>query len=174
MTTTVDRILEAAEARIRQSGYHGFSFRDLAADVGVKSASIHHHFPTKEELVVRVAAHYGQKIRNRLASLPSGRERVTAYRGMFRDQLAAGFGMCLGGMLGVESNELPDSVGNETRQFFDMLIADLTAALAKASKQPGRAATAIVAQLEGAMLLARSSGRIESFDEATERLEKLI
>ncbi len=174
MTTTVERILDAAEARVRQSGYHGFSFRDLAADVGIKSASIHHHFPTKEALVARLAVHYGEKIRERLASLPKGRARVAAYRSMFRDQLKGGFGMCLGGMLGVESEDLPRSVGEEARRFFDMLIADLTDALANDSAQPRRAAIAIVAQLEGAMLLARSSGEVKSFDEATERLEALL
>ena len=174
MTTTVDRILDAAEARVRQGGYHCFSFRDLAADVGIKSASIHHHFPTKEALVARLAVHYGEKIRARLVSLPTGRARVAAYRTMFRDQLKGGFGMCLGGMLGVESEELPGSIGEETRRFFDMLIADLADALANDSEQPRRAASAIVAQLEGAMLLARASGGIKSFDEATERLEALI
>lgn len=173
MTNMVDRILDAAEARVRQGGYHGFSFRDLAADVGIKSASVHHHFPTKEELVARLAAHYGDKIREKLASLPTGRARVAAYRSMFRDQLKGGYGMCLGGMLGVESEDLPDRIGEETRRFFDMLIADLAHALADDSEQPRRAATAIVAQLEGAMLLARASGGIKRFDEATERLDEL-
>lgn len=174
MTSTVERILDAAESRIRHSGYHGFSFRDLASDVGIKSASVHHHFPTKEKLVGRVAARYADRFLDRLASFPPGRNRVTAYRAMFREQLIGGFGMCLGGMLGVESEELPEGVGLETRRFFDILVSDLTQALASVSAQPVHAATAIVAQLEGAMLLARSSGRIESFDQATERLEQLI
>lgn len=28
-------------------GYNGLSFRELAKEVGIKSASIHYHFPTK-------------------------------------------------------------------------------------------------------------------------------
>ena len=32
---------------MRRGGFHGFSFRDLAADVGIKSASVHYHFPIK-------------------------------------------------------------------------------------------------------------------------------
>src|SRR3712207_8206920 len=44
---TAERIMDAAERRIRAAGYGGFSFRELAAEVGVKSASVHHHFPTK-------------------------------------------------------------------------------------------------------------------------------
>jgi TetR/AcrR family transcriptional repressor of nem operon len=30
---------------MRHAGYGGFSFRDLAAEIGIKSASVHHHFP---------------------------------------------------------------------------------------------------------------------------------
>ena len=174
MTSTVDRILEAAEARVRQAGYHGFSFRELAADVGIKSASVHHHFPTKEALIAHLTAHYRGKFKEELASLPVGRARVAAYRAMFREQLELGFGMCLAGMLGAESEELPDSVADETRRFFDMLVADLTDTLENDSGEPRRAAIAIIAQLEGAMLLARASGSIKHFDDATERLEKLI
>lgn len=174
MTSTVDRILDAAEARVRLAGYHGFSFRELAADVGIKSASVHHHFPTKEALIAQLTAHYRGKIKEELTSFPTGRARVAAYRTMFRDQLELGFGMCLAGMLGVEREELPNSVAEETRRFFDMLVADLTDALRDDSEDPGRAATAIVAQLEGAMLLARASGSLKHFDDATERLEKLI
>ena len=47
---TVEAIMDAAERRIRELGYNGFSFRDIAADVGIKSASVHHHFPTKPAL----------------------------------------------------------------------------------------------------------------------------
>jgi TetR/AcrR family transcriptional repressor of nem operon len=51
-------IMDAAERRIRTSGYNGFSFRQIAADVGVKSSSVHHHFPTKPALAAAVARRY--------------------------------------------------------------------------------------------------------------------
>jgi hypothetical protein len=43
---TAERLMDLAEAHIRSAGYAGFSFRDLAAEIGIKSASVHHHFPT--------------------------------------------------------------------------------------------------------------------------------
>jgi TetR/AcrR family transcriptional regulator, transcriptional repressor for nem operon len=174
MSEMVERILGAAEQRVRSAGYHGFSFRDLAGDVGIKSASVHHHFPTKEVLVSRLITHYREKIEKSLAGFPAGKGRIAAYRSLFRDQLAGGFGMCLGGMLGVESEDLPLTVGQETRRFFEMLVADLANALAEDSDDPSAAALAIVAQLEGAMLLTRSSGNLDDFDRATERLEALL
>ena len=47
-----ETILDAAEKRIRSVGYNAFSFRDLADDVGIRSASIHYHFPQLFEITV--------------------------------------------------------------------------------------------------------------------------
>jgi len=44
---TAERLMDLAEALIRNAGYGGFSFRDLAAEIGIKSASVHHYFPPK-------------------------------------------------------------------------------------------------------------------------------
>src|ERR1700678_3559643 len=43
-------IMDAAERRMQQGGFGGFSFREIGADVGIKSSSVHYHFPTKEDL----------------------------------------------------------------------------------------------------------------------------
>ena len=43
------KILLVACSVIMERGYNGFSFRDVAAEVGIKSATIHYHFPTKAE-----------------------------------------------------------------------------------------------------------------------------
>src|ERR1700750_2772650 len=51
-------IMDAAERRIRLGGFGGFSFREIAADVGVKSSSVHYHFPTKEDLAAAVVRRY--------------------------------------------------------------------------------------------------------------------
>ena len=55
MSETAERLMDLAEARIRDAGDGGFSFRDLAAEIGIKSASVHHHFPTKAGIVAAVA-----------------------------------------------------------------------------------------------------------------------
>src|SRR5947208_98232 len=53
--------MDLAEAHIRDAGYRGFSFRDLAAELGIKSASVHHHFPTKAILTAAVVRRYGDR-----------------------------------------------------------------------------------------------------------------
>src|SRR6185503_20910985 len=61
MHDMADAILDAAERRIRQGGFSGFSFRELAADVGVKSSSVHYHFPTKEALAAAVVRRWAEE-----------------------------------------------------------------------------------------------------------------
>ncbi len=40
---TRERIMAAARLTVQDRGYSGLSFRELAKDVGIKSASIHHY-----------------------------------------------------------------------------------------------------------------------------------
>ena len=49
-TDTKQTILEAARRVVQSRGYNALSFRELAKEVGIKSASIHYHFPTKGDL----------------------------------------------------------------------------------------------------------------------------
>ncbi len=167
-TLTAEAILDSAERRLRQVGYNGFSFRDLAADVGIKSASVHHHFPTKEALVATLAARYADRFIVAMADAPDGRARVAAYRDAFGQALAADEGLCLCGMLGAESGSLPAAVLFATRSALERMIDDLAQGLEGAEPEP--TALAVIAQLEGAMILARAFGDSTVFDRATENL----
>ena len=55
---TAERLMDLAESHMRNAGYGGFSFRHLAAEIGIKSASVHHHFPTKATMAAAVARRY--------------------------------------------------------------------------------------------------------------------
>jgi AcrR family transcriptional regulator len=52
--STAARILEAATEQFFTRGYHGASMKDLADDVGMRSASLYYHFDSKEELLVAI------------------------------------------------------------------------------------------------------------------------
>lgn len=52
--TAKGRVLRAAAALFRQNGYAGTTVRDLAAEVGILSGSIFHHFSSKEEILFSV------------------------------------------------------------------------------------------------------------------------
>ncbi len=52
------QIVKVAETLIQTKGYNAFSYRDIAAQVGIKTASIHYHFPTKADLGKAVVKHH--------------------------------------------------------------------------------------------------------------------
>ena len=56
MRDTRAALLDAAERLIRERGYAGVSYADLAGLVGVRKASIHHHFPGKADLALALLA----------------------------------------------------------------------------------------------------------------------
>lgn len=56
-----EQLLDIAEGMIRLGGYNSVSFRTLAEMAGIKSASVHYHFPTKEDLGSALAERYTDK-----------------------------------------------------------------------------------------------------------------
>src|SRR5205807_10608770 len=57
-----EAVMAAARATVQAQGYNALSFRELAKRVGIKSASVHYHFPTKGDLgaaLARLSAEYG-------------------------------------------------------------------------------------------------------------------
>ncbi|MBL0883583.1 MAG: TetR/AcrR family transcriptional regulator [Chitinophagaceae bacterium] len=49
-----EQIVDLADQYIRAKGYNAFSFYDIAKEVGIKTSSIHYHFPSKTDLGVAV------------------------------------------------------------------------------------------------------------------------
>lgn len=173
---TAERILDSAEERLCLFGYNGVSFRDIAADVGIKSASIHYFFPTKAALAAAVARRYTQRCLAELgdpAALQGDpAEAIGRLAGLFRRTLEEKKRMCLFGMLAAEVGGLPADVGAEARLFFAKVIAWLRAALGDAGDGE-TGAEAIVAAFEGGMLLARSMDDPAMLEKIVRKLEPM-
>lgn len=91
MNETADKLMDLAEARIRNAGYSGFSFRDLAVKLGIKSAGVHHHFPTKAAMAKAVARRYGNRFLAAVKRRPdeTPEEVISIYRSAFRQSSRA-------------------------------------------------------------------------------------
>lgn len=163
-TTARDRILDAAEARARTGGYHGFSFRDVAEDVGIKSSSVHYHFPTKGDLGEALAKRYTARAREYLGdpATVTPMEAVTRLSQLFRDALLKDDKMCLCGLFGAERDTLPPEVAAATGAFFRLVLGYLTTAFG--ADWRGEAPTSILARLEGALILARTLKDADLFE----------
>jgi TetR/AcrR family transcriptional repressor of nem operon len=162
--------MDIAEAHIRDGGYTGFSFRNLAAEVGIKSASVHHHFPTKAKMAAAVARRYGDRFLASVAARPneSAGDAICAYRSAFRAALDRDGRMCLCGVLGAEAGVLSPEITVEVQLFFSRCIEDLTRRLG--GSDASSRAFHVMATLEGGMVLARAYADIDAFDQATSGL----
>jgi TetR/AcrR family transcriptional repressor of nem operon len=163
-----------AEALVREGGYNAFSFREIAKIVGIKSASVHYHFPTKEDLGAAVARYYTDKLFDSLGEpedlIADKKDPIEAFIAVFKHALINDKKMCLCGMLGAEIEGLPKAVAAETRAFFERCIDWLTRAYQE--NHPVGAATKKAQQtlslLEGALITSNTLKDIAVFDNAVE------
>ncbi len=167
-----DEILTAAERLIRRSGYAAVSTRRVAEAVGIRAASLHHHFPTKADLAAAVAERYSARFMAELGPPDAFEGRPVAaiehVATAFRASLAQDGALCLCGVLGAETGGLPPEVAAGTRGFFRKLIDWLTAAIGGASAEAR--ALHVLAALEGGMLIANALGESWPLDQVAERV----
>lgn len=170
MSATAEKLMDLAEGHIRQGGYAGFSFREIAAEMGIKSASVHHHFATKATMTAAIARRYGERFFEGVKREPSetAERAIAIYRSAFRRAIERDGCMCLFGVLGAEVGALDSEVSAEILSFFRRCIADLSQRIGG----PNASAQAfhVMASLEGGMMLSRIYGNIDAFDQATASL----
>ncbi|MCF4127547.1 TetR/AcrR family transcriptional regulator [Methylobacterium sp. SyP6R] len=169
-----EAILAAARATAQAHGYAGLNFRDLGAAVGITSASIHYHFPSKAALGAAVARRYWEDSKVRLDALWEESEDplscLAEYPRLFRRALEDGNRMCLCGFMAAEHDDLPDEVRLEVRAFADVQVAWLARMLLAAGAGEGptvieQKARAIFAAVGGAQVMARSRADISVYDD---------
>jgi TetR/AcrR family transcriptional repressor of nem operon len=158
-----DEILDVAERMIRVAGYNGFSAREIADEVGIKSASVHYHFKTKSDIGVAVTDRYTARFMENLGDpdrfgedLASG---LAVYVNAFRYALVEERHLCLCAMLGAEQAGLPDVVSDRAQQFFQANLSWLIAAHVASGVSEDVAetrASLILAALEGALIMSLS------------------
>jgi TetR/AcrR family transcriptional repressor of nem operon len=166
-----EAILAAARRAAQAHGYAGLNFRDIGAEVGIKAASIYHHFPSKADLGAAVAKRYWEDTSVNLEALSTAsgdpKKALRAYPGLFRRSLEQENRMCLCGFMAAEYDDLPGTVKTEVQTFADVNVAWLSRMLAAASipaKQRETRARAIFAAVGGAQLMARSRADLKLFD----------
>lgn len=176
MNATVDRLMDAAESGMRLKGYHAVSFRDLADDLGIKSASVHYYFRQKEDLGVALVERYQDRffsnLEKRAAKSKTPEDYLKAYCKTYKQALSSSGKMCLCGLLGAENCGLPERLRQRVAEFFDANINWVSGALPEkmtARRKQARAAQ-IVATLQGALMLATSLQQPKVFDAAVNGL----
>ncbi|MDT3718212.1 TetR/AcrR family transcriptional regulator [Pseudomonas oryzihabitans] len=169
-----ERILEVATRIAQAHGYSGLNMRDLAEQVGVKAASLYHHFAGKTELAAAVARRYWENseacLEELTAAFPDPHERLRQYPQTFRISLESDNRICLSSFMGAEYDDLPAPVMQEVQKFAEINIDWLAQTVAEAgigkAEEARARAQAIYAAIAGAQLLARSRADLGLFDQA--------
>ena len=178
---TATRILDVAERLVQSRGFNGFSYANVAAELGMTKAGLHYHFPGKAELgealINRYAIRFAKALHAIDADSSGVRTKLAAYAAVYADVLNQQR-MCLCGMLAADFETLPAAMRTAVVRFFDDNETWLERVLEQGAKEgalhyEGRArdqAQLIISTLEGAMLVARPYGDPERFRAAAHRL----
>ncbi|MDR6644286.1 TetR/AcrR family transcriptional repressor of nem operon [Luteibacter sp. 1214] len=186
--TTQQKLVDSARQLIQMRGYNGFSYADVAEQVQVKKASIHHHFPSKSDLAKAVVERSRGIIAEQTRSLAAGafdpEEQLAMYTGYWEKCIAdASAPFCVAGMLATELPTLPGDLADAVRAHFRDLSNWLETLLTRGA-QMGRFTLQGSARLEaesfmslvyGAMLTARAYGEPKVFADIVDNgLRKLL
>lgn len=185
-TNTSDKavaILNSARTLMMDRGYNGFSFRDVAAEVGIKSASIHYHYPTKADLAEATAKAYREGFLDSANGIEAttAADRLLAYGALFISTLRDQGGLCLGGVLAADITTLPEQVRAEVMLFFQQQH-DWVAEVLREGQLQGEIrkdidaeafAKMFVSGLEGAMMVSRGIKQPQNLETALETLIQL-
>jgi TetR/AcrR family transcriptional repressor of nem operon len=155
-------ILDAAERRIQLGGFGGFSFREIATDVGIKSSSVHYHFPTKEDLAAAVIRRWGEETSKFVdEALQKDSDPVRVWTKAFRSTALSEGRMCPCTVLGAASQDLPPQVAKEVKAFFQMCLDKMVA-----ERVPLNTAAEVLSTITGALVVANALGDPAAYDRA--------
>lgn len=170
MADTRTHILDLANQLTQSKGFNGFSYLDLAAEIGIKNSSIHYHFKAKSDLALAMFERHRETTAESFKRLDhqfeSSRDRLKAviqyFEAGLRDEK-----ICLCGMMAAEFQSISADVRREfvlySRDFQDWLSKQF---FEMARPNPPLAALQFLSALEGSLLLARLQGDVSVVSQA--------
>lgn len=181
MNDTKTKILEVAESLVQHVGPNAMSYQQISDAVGIRKASIHHHFPKKENLVeallARCHVNYADNYRAIADGVGTAPDKLRKLAAVFAEGLQKQQ-LCLVGTISADLNTLQES----SRRVLETTIqetVDIFVAVFRQGRQEGslsvtdraeETAYAFFSFLLGAQISARASGGMKTFDSAVEAI----
>ena len=166
---TSTQLLDAAQQLVQERGFNAFSYRDLEQAVGIRTASIHYHYPSKAALGEAMMSRYQGELEAALAAIDARNEgskaKLERFIAMHRATEKRG-AICLCGSLASDLGTLPDSLSAAVKLYLTRcetwVRAQIKAGVASGEFTPeGKAAelaASLVAGLQGGLILSRGHG----------------
>ena len=167
---TRDEILEIATELVQTRGYSAFSYQDLSDRLGITKASIHYHFPRKEDLGNAVAAQYNADVRATLAETRQESDdpwvQLEGYVQFVLGIVETQDRICAAGSVQSEINVVPKAMGESMCALVKSVIAWISEVLKNGRAlgvmdfpgTPDDQAAMIFCAAQGAMQYGRANG----------------
>jgi TetR/AcrR family transcriptional regulator, lmrAB and yxaGH operons repressor len=178
MSETKDRLLRAGERLFRAQGYSGTGLKQLAAEAEAPWSSMYHFFPGGKEQLAEEAIRYGgelyaQMIKQCFAAYPDPRDAVAAmFTGEARILKSSGFrNGCPVASVALDVASTTEKVRKPCAEVFASWIAALAEGIAGSGAPAETAtdlATYILASLEGAIILSRTSKSVKPLEQTAQ------
>jgi TetR/AcrR family transcriptional regulator, transcriptional repressor for nem operon len=187
-TDTRTQILDTAQDLIQRLGVNAMSYQDISEAVGIRKASIHYHFPSKDDLVAVLLDRYNdyflRLVDGIIAQSDAAEVKLRRYCSLFEATLSSGNGdkACLYGMVGAELATLKHPLAERVTLFYRDNEALLVKMLSQ-GKESGEfrfvgdihaMAMLIFSLLEGGFLVARAHGGATKYRAIVEQLMQLV
>jgi len=179
-----EKTLIAAAQLFCRRGYHGTALQDILAASGAPRGSLYFHFPRGKEEIAEGAVALGDKaVRAFIAQIAAASRSAETFainlaKGMAARLEASDFREgCPLATTALEIATDSKSVGKAARDAFTAWEREIAQALMRfgiGEKQAAPAATAILSQLEGALLLARTYRSLEPMRRAEDAMRLLV
>ncbi|WP_263356391.1 TetR/AcrR family transcriptional regulator [Acidicapsa ligni] len=177
---TASRIRESAHDLMAERGYFGFSYANIAESVGIRKASIHHHFPSKVDLVVATLKESRASLVRAVGSLDDNVTDPMRRLKLYVHHLAECVHnnhrpIYIAALLSAELPALPNEIQIEVQQHFCVLVSWVKTTLKEGTslgtiylRQSAEIeAQSFVALLHGAMISARAFNSPDLFSSVT-------
>lgn len=174
-TATRERLLDAADRLMWERGYEAVGIAELCAEAGAPKGSFYHWWPSKAALAEAMLDRAWERVRSILFEPTFGGEgpfveRLDAYveglAAIHRLTLDEGDGVrgCRFGNFATELSTRDPVIRARVAAVFDEMVAMVAAAIEEgratgeigSGVEPAQAATAVIAHMEGLMVLAKA------------------
>ena len=179
VASTQQAILDTALSLIQSRGYNGFSYHNIADQIGIRAASIHYYFPRKSDLGRFLIVDYRNRFREALENIDLNYQeapaRLQQFCNLFIQTLARESRMCLCGILATGIGTLPPEIADEVKGFIkdterwltNVLASGLDAGSLKFNGTPEEQSRITLAFIEGAMMMSRAMDDKRYFEKLT-------
>ena len=156
------KALELAREFLQTSGFGGFSFQHIADSLGIKKASLHYYFSSKEEMALALLSGYEDSHKLwalKVHDLPSKVKLGKMIKG-FKSLSAKNHMLCPVGAFSTEFNSASPKMKKKIKQFH-LMVRDWLVETIEQGKKEGTIKRALDSQVTADLFLTTLQGGVQ-------------